>query len=116
MSRAVESPVKRWPGKIWLPDTLNFAQYLAWKQAVQKAEALGEVTIENAAVQPEMSLALLPGLLACVERWELSGTFPATVTVETFPAAPRTASIKLLTAVTLAVNQLVKEQDDDPNE
>jgi len=115
MTRIIASPVAKWPGKIHLADPLTYPQYAAWWDALQAATAgKAGLTIGDLAKDPRLVNATLPGLLACVERWELTG-FPEVVTAETFPATPRGASVRLLIAVLNAVNEIVTESDAIPN-
>lgn len=110
MSRVIVSPVARWAGSVTLADPLTFPQLAAWQQAVQAASA----AVERGAVQAEADGALLAGVCACVERWELAG-LPAAVTPETFPATPRVASGRLLRWLIEQITALIVEADDVPN-
>ena len=108
----IPSPCKRWPGQIILPDYLTLPQYKAWHDAVAQLENTGATNLDIAG-DARLAGIILPGVLACVERWELEN-FPKVVTVENFPATPRAASFKLLAAVIGRITQLVTEEDELP--
>lgn len=110
MSKVLTSPVKRWPGTITVPDYLSYPQVMAFRRAVAEAENIkndkAEVTAYN--------YALLPGLCACVNKWDIVG-LPEQVTAEIFPCSPVGASVRLLTWVMGAVTDLLKEAEEIPN-
>lgn len=111
MSKIITSPVKRWAGTVTLADPLTFPQYQAWQTA---ARAAGLVLQNENATPSMMDERLVPGVLACVERWELQG-FPAPVTVENFPATPRKASAQLVAWLVREISALVKgDEEEDP--
>lgn len=89
MPKLITSPVDAWPGTVTLASPLTFPQRFAIEDALTVARSLGEAS------EARFNYALLPGILACVERWEL-GNFPAEPTVDTWPATPRSASAQLI--------------------
>lgn len=118
MPKIIPSPTKRWPGTITLPDALTYPQYLAWRNSLATVVELSgpnPVPIGDLAANERLVTAMLPGVCACVSRWELGGSFPVSVTPHTFPATPRTASFALLVTLIEAINQLVTETDELPN-
>jgi hypothetical protein len=104
MSRAIESPVKRWPGRITLPDYLTAPQDAAFEDARTEAANFGDDQFAH------FSNAWLPGILACVEKWELQG-FPENPTPETFPKTPRGPFAELLAWI---IGEIAKLYEDDP--
>ena len=104
MGRVVTSPVKRWAGTVTLADPLTFPQFIAWRDAVLSAQ-------QHAGDSLAYMAALLPGLLACVEKWELKGFDPTA-----FPATPRDSSNKLLAFLLREISAIANEagEDDDP--
>ncbi len=58
-------------------------------------EAAGAINKDGRVLLSVYDNILIPAVLACVEKWNLSG-FPELVTYETFPATPRRASSDLL--------------------
>lgn len=112
----IQSPAKCWPGEIELPDALTFPQYIAWEIAVAAASAVtgGTLTLGEAAHNPAVSEAILPGVCACVTAWRLGGKWkPEYGTPKTFPSTPRAASAKMLFALIAAITRLVQEADED---
>lgn len=107
MGRTITSPVKRWPGTVTLAEPLTFPQFIAWKDAITGAP-------ERAADYARYNAALLPGVCACVERWNLEGLGP--LSPETFPATPPADADRLLGWLTREINQIVLGADStDPN-
>jgi hypothetical protein len=80
MSKIITSPVKRFPGTVTLSDPLTFPQALAWEKAIAAAR---EDTTSILAV----NAALLPGVFACAEKWDITG-LPNPPQADTFPATP----------------------------
>jgi hypothetical protein len=108
MPKVITSPVARYPGAVVLHDPLTFPQYMAWEDAVSAGAALTTTSYTH------YSAALLPGVCACVEDWQIKG-LPEPVTPETFPATPRKASDALLSWLVTEITQLVTEADEpDP--
>ena len=56
----------------------------------------------------------LAGILACVEKWELSN-FPENVTIETFPFSPRKASHELIEWLFGEIRKVYLGELDIPN-
>ena len=110
MSKVIESPVKRWPGTVTLSDPLTFPQALAVEDALKAAQELGEE-----ASQRRQNYTVLPGLLECVEKWELEN-FPKTPTADTFPSTPATPSAELIAWLIEEIIGLYYEAEPDPNE
>jgi hypothetical protein len=92
VSRVVSSPVALWPGTVTLAEPLTFPQLIAFKRALLEGKGVREAE----GLFEEWLYAVLPGILACVEKWELGGGFPSGVTAETFPATPEDDSQALM--------------------
>ena len=108
MSKLITSPVKRWPGSVTLADPLSFPQVFAFEDALAEATKLGEdITVER------QYYALLPGVCACVEQWNLDGL--GRLTAETFPATPRKSATQLLSWLMEEVSGLFREAEEIPN-
>jgi hypothetical protein len=86
MSRVIQSPVKKWAGSVTLADPLTFPAFIAWNDAMRDAHQY-RATDEKPGDYLRYSAAVLPGILACVEKWELKGFSP-----DPFPATPRDSS------------------------
>jgi hypothetical protein len=107
MSRTITSPVKRWPGTVTLADPLNAVQFIAWRNAMKGAP-------DPAADYDLYCLALLPGVCACVERWDLEGL--GQLSPETFPYTPRSDADPLLGVLVRELRRIVQGIDaPDPN-
>jgi len=111
MSKIVISPSLRWPGQVTLSSPMSLPQALAWEKSIRVAQevaATGTLTDYN--------YAILPGICACVEKWELEGI--DNPTPDTFPATPRKASVELITWLMTEVSRVYvgEEEKSDPNE
>jgi hypothetical protein len=103
MGKVIPSPVKKWPGTVTLADPLTFPQYIAWRDALQAAQPLRDDYLRYCD-------ALVPGLLACVEKWELQG-----FSAPPWPATPRDSSDKLLAWLVREIGAVANEVgEDDP--
>lgn len=106
MSKVLQSPSKRWPGTITISDPLTMPQYLAWLDCNERAAG------ESIHRKPG---AFLPGVLACVEKWELGGGFPTSPTPDTFPASPAVAVVRLMSLLVGEIWGIVNAEDEPPN-
>jgi len=105
MSKIITSPVKRFPGTVVLSDPLTYPQYIAYNNAI--------TSIDKTQSNPQQEYSVLPGILKCVEKWDIPGF--ENVTADTFPSSPRTSVIKLINWLVVEINLLINEADD-PNE
>ena len=110
MSKLITSPVKRFPGTVTLAEPLTFPMFFAWKQALEAAK---EIITANG-TQAEFDRAMLPGICACVEKWELEN-FPPMVRPETFPATKRRNSTTLIAWVIKEIGEVVMGEEEIPN-
>ena len=110
MSKTVVCPVKKYPGTVTIYDPLNHPQLAAFQRGYQAVDKAGADI-----VWADQRLLLLPGILACVERWGLEN-IPESPTVDTFPASPERAISKLLAWL---IGEIIAvwqgPPDDDPN-
>ena len=104
MSKVITSPVKRYPGTVTIADPLTYPQYFAF------TEAMNAVKKEDDA--PTQENTALPGVIKCVEEWNIPIKLP--VTVDNFPSTPRQSVNKLLGWIIAEITALVYEADD-PN-
>lgn len=111
MPKPISSPSSRWPGSVVLADPLTLPQALAWEKAIRISQALsGDITMTD------LNYAMLPGVCACVDKWELEGL--GQLTPDTFPATPRKASMELLGWLIGEITRVYvgEEAKADPNE
>jgi hypothetical protein len=118
MSQVKESPVKRFAGSVTIPDYLNLPQLMTWREAFAKAQAMRK-DAEGNDISEKLSLiefyhALLPGILACVEKWDIP-LLVQPVTVDNFPASPVKSACDLVSWLIKIINPLLEEADDIPN-
>lgn len=101
--KAIDSPVKRWPGKVYLPPYMPFEQLLAWEEAMQGLQG-------NANNLRAVAAIALPLVCDLVVRWEIEG-LPEKVTPQTFPG-----TAELVMWLVQAGTLLMRETNDlDPN-
>lgn len=111
MGKVITSPVKRYAGSVTLSYPLSYPQYSQWRKAIESLPdgvTLGETVSDDSLV-----LAMLPGVCACVEKWELAG-MGEHITPDTFPATPRIASARLLIWLISEINAVIAEEDESP--
>lgn len=107
----LESPVKRFPGYVVLPEYLTIPQV----QAITKA--LGdpnEIPGGKLVWQADADVKNVPVVLACISEWHLSGV-PENPTVETFPMSPRKSAHDLIQWLAGAVMKLWDAEEEIPN-
>lgn len=110
MGKIITSPVKRFPGTVTLGYPLTYPQLIAWRKAVDNLP--DGAKISETAADDNLALAILPGVCACVEKWELAGL--ENITPQTFPATPRIASARLLIWLISEINAVIAEDDESP--
>ena len=121
MSRKLDSPVARWPGSVSLPDYLTLPQYNAFRRALRAAVEYRSGEMRAALEKDpeaktfefddiEYNERLEPGLLACVEKWELQG-----LTVNGhMPATPVKDSRALFDWLEKEILNLVRGEEEIP--
>lgn len=128
MGKIITSPVKRWRGTVTLSDPLTIPQVMAYEDAMRagKEAALehgNTVQVKNKSGEEETQAnffsarylyTILPGVCACVEKWELEG-LPAVVTAENFPGSPKMDSARLLSWIIGEISKLYTEAEEVPN-
>jgi len=116
MPRVITSPVAKWPGIVTLYEPLNFPQYLAWKQGLDRAaEANGHDLLVAESGITENAVLILPGVCGCVQTWNLQG-LPEIVTPETFPSTPVVASVQLVIWLVSEIRKIVMGEEELPKE
>ena len=109
MGRTITSPVKKWAGTVTLADPLTFTAFIAWNDAMREAHQY-RTTDEKPGDYLRYSAAVLPGILACVEKWELQDFSP-----DPFPATPRKSSDQLVAWLVREIRVVASEdEDEDP--
>lgn len=91
MTKVIKSPSTIWTGSVHFADPLTMPQVHEIEKAMDltSPEELKQFADDNGKVKKlVVDERQLPAILACVEKWEIE-SFPATVTLETFPATPR---------------------------
>ncbi len=109
MGKIITSPVKKWPGNVILHDPLTGPMCVAFEDSLAAFNAnIGEQSLTKS------DNLLLPGILACIEKFELIG-FPDPVTPQTFPFTPRLSSAKLVGWLVKEIQALYNEEIEIPN-
>jgi len=122
MSKTIVSPVKKWQGTVILHDPLTVSMAMAFETSRDNAsevkDKLKEIHFEEKTFKDitaaKFTNAWLPGVLACVEKFNLVG-FPENVGIDNFPATPKISSASLLAWLIAEITQLYQEADEVPN-
>ncbi len=107
MSKILTSPVEEYAGTVTIPDRLTAPQYMEYKKT---SKEIGESNREEL---DELAMAALPGILALVETWNITGIEKPSL--ETFPMTPIVPCIRFLLFVWGEINALVMPALDAPN-
>lgn len=124
----IDSPVKRWPGSVTLPEYLTWPQVEAWTNTQTTsneitAEAIaagrtkvqgGRQVLSNVSDVKASRMAWVEGICAIVEAWDLKG-LPSPVPPDRFPATPAASAANLLQWLIDQVNALFDEAEEAPN-
>ena len=94
MPKVITSPVALFPGTVTLYEPLPWPVMMAWSRAVQAAPKYEDD-------RDEYLNHMLPGVIACVQSWNLrpaslNGVEPTHYTAETFPGSPKLEAMLLL--------------------
>lgn len=108
----IESPVKKFPGYVVLPEYLTVPQVKAITNALDDPNEPPKVGKVWAVVNQEKRL---PAILACVSEWHLAGV-PEKPELETFPASPAKSAGNLIAWLFEEVNKLWLAEEEVPNE
>lgn len=116
MPKIITSKSKTFTGTITLKSPLTWPDYMVVRRCMD--QVIGEkrvITAGEIGNDDEKTNAMIPGICACVEKWELE-KFPPVVAPETFPATPRKAVAGLVVQLTAEIFRLIDEAEDtDPN-
>jgi hypothetical protein len=112
MSRVIQSPIAKFPGKIILSDPITLPQAIAVEDAIQAGKNL--LDEQNDLSIRKYNAAILPGILKCVEKIEIAGL--ENVTAETWPATPPMSAAKLTAWLIDEVIKALTQETDVPNE
>jgi len=144
MSKTIEVKGK-WAGTVEIADPLNFSQVDLIQDGFENNESkeledarknyfsyvkehgdtdeestrlrliLLEVAEKNRQFHSIADKRQLPAILACVEKWNLSG-IPEKPTMESFPASPRKDSHKLIESIFTEILNVYRGANEVPNE
>jgi hypothetical protein len=107
MSKVITSPVEQFSGEVTLHDPLTYPQLFAFQDAMDAATVLRE---EEEASIYVWNYAILPGIFACVENWDLKNVSNG-ATPETFPSTPALASVETISWLVGEIASLVIEAE-----
>ena len=111
MSKTVTYTSEKWGGSVTLSDPLTIAQEAEWEYSYSAMQAARERGGEISA----LVVALLPGINACVEKWELKD-FPERPTLDSWPRHQKMESAKLLACLVKNILDLYNDAQTVPNE
>ncbi len=111
MSKVITSPVKKWAGTVTIADPLTIPQ----AEQIENALGIDEAQEEGKRVWLTVNdKKMLPAIFACVEAWNLQGL--EGVTIDTFPASPRSTSHKLIDWLFREILHVYFGEAEVPNE
>ncbi len=122
MAKVIESPVKKWPGKITISDPLSMIQVLALEEVVNERDAYhkngaseeGDEAVNGHSMIKSRSL-LIPALIGCVESWDLEGLDKPNG-IEDWPGSPLKESGELINWMFTEIWALLELSTEVPND
>jgi hypothetical protein len=106
MGKRIESPVKRYPGHVVIPDYYDFGQLMAWDDGVSRWPELSEnPTFQQ---QLEVKQAQAASIIPMIEAWHIEG-IPEKPTA--LPATPIRAAVQLLGWLTGEIGRAILEDE-----
>lgn len=111
MSKVIISPIERFKGSVTIADPLTIPQAQAVEIGIDKPE----MDAEGRAFFSAFDNLQLPGILACVEKWELDN-MPDKVTIDNFPASPRKETHDLISWLYKSIFSVYLGEIEIPNE
>lgn len=120
MSKIITSPVEKFPGTVTLADPMLLEHAIAWERATAAMDdlvefattdsgALRAVGLKEGATISQREGALIEGIKAVVEEWNLEGIDP-----QRFPLTPKGQITRLLTWLFREIHK-VYAGDEAPN-
>lgn len=110
-----ESPVKRFPGHVVLPEFLTLPQVLAFESAREQIVAIRQGLDPDARVQrSRLDAIYLPVVCMIVSEWCISGV-PEKPEPDNFPMTPRLATAELIAWIIGEISQIYIGEIDIPN-
>jgi hypothetical protein len=111
MSKTVEYKGTHFAGSVTFSDPLRIDQEAAFEEA--QAAFQRELALLGGAARGPAAIvqAILPGLLACIEKFSISG-IPENVTLETWPLRPRLAMVELVAWLIAEVGKLYADSTE----
>jgi hypothetical protein len=108
MSKVITSPVEEFPGTVTLYDPMTLPMVLAFNRG-SKAAGEAEDALEKISLH-------LPGILGCVEKWDIEGVPPDRQNVANFPFTPLAPAIRLMSWLISEVNKVMFATAEVPND
>jgi hypothetical protein len=101
MSKQVSCPVKEFPGVVIFSDPITITQAAQYETAKNLGQRFAEMGTDTAVY----ATAVLPGTLACVEKWSLKG-FQEGITLDSIPLKPHKARAEFVAWLVAEVEKL----------
>lgn len=106
MSKFVESDIKPFTGKVYLPDFLTLPQVLAFTRA--------QDNVFEGMKKWDRDEIMLPAILACVEHFEINKQ-PEHPTLETFCFTPSPQADELIALLITKITSMILQEEEIPN-
>lgn len=102
-------------GKIYNGSVTVYGQFTLPQVELIEAAVFDTPLVEDGKVRlTNVDKPRIPALIACVEKWEISG-FPETLTVDSFPLSPRRETHNLIEKVFNEITRVYNGELDIPN-
>ena len=105
MSKTLNCPVKEFPGTVTFADPITIAQAASYETGKYYGEAFAKN--KDSAVY---AAAVVPGALACVEKWSLKGIQEG-ITLESIPLKPHKARAEFVAWLVAEVEKLYADTE-----
>ena len=104
MSKQVNCPVKEFPGVVIFSDPITITQAAQYETAKDLGKRFESMGTESAVY----ATAVIPGALACVEKWNLKG-FQEGITLDSIPLKPHKARAEFVAWLVTEVEKLYSD-------
>jgi len=108
--KQVNCPVKEFPGVVILHDPMTITMAAQYETAKSLGQRFAEMGTESAVY----ATAVVPGALACVEKWSLKG-FSEGITLDSIPLKPHKARSEFVAWLVAEVEKIYADVEV-PNE
>jgi hypothetical protein len=107
MSKVIVSPVAEFPGTVTLYDPLTLPMVQVFNRGLDASKEQDEAV--------DKIISYLPGLLGCIQKWDIPGIPPEMQNVDNFPGSPLAAVCNLVAWLIREINKVMIPSIAVPN-